>query len=116
MRSPDNPPKPRNGEVRTRPLRYSSDPKRTCERSRMSNDGIGRALTSIFAGAMTGAAAPVMRTDSTPTYVPESEKAQANGVASLDANAHVYVNQIPPGFATLDGNGQVFQSQPSMVQ
>src|ERR1700709_628645 len=66
---------------------------------------------ALFAGAMTGAAAPVMRTDSTPTYVPESEKAQANGVASLDANALIYVNQLPPTLATLVGNGHVYQSQ-----
>src|SRR5216683_8232136 len=52
-RSPDSPPKPRKGEVSTSPLRYSSEPKRTCERSRGSNEGIGRALTSIETGAVT---------------------------------------------------------------
>src|SRR6476620_8100076 len=50
-RSPDNPPKPGKGEVSTRPLRYCSEPNRRCERSRMSNDGIGRAVTSIATGA-----------------------------------------------------------------
>src|SRR5882762_6590954 len=52
-RNPDSPPKPRKGEVSTSPLRYSSEPKRTCERSRGSNEGIGRALTSIETGAVT---------------------------------------------------------------
>src|SRR5580704_18096889 len=52
-RIPDNPPKPRNGEVRISPLRYSSEPNRTCERSRLSNEGSGRALTSIETGAPT---------------------------------------------------------------
>src|SRR6202042_1548668 len=51
--SPDNPPKPGNDEVSTRPLRYCSEPNRRCERSRMSNEGIGRALTSIATGAAT---------------------------------------------------------------
>ncbi|MEF2977143.1 glycosyl hydrolase family 28-related protein [Subtercola sp. YIM 133946] len=66
---------------------------------------------ALFTGAVSGAAAPALSTTPTPTYIPESEKAQANGVASLDANAHVYVDQIPPGFATLDGNGKVYTSQ-----
>ena len=35
------------------PLRYSSAPNRTRERSRVSNEGIGRALTSIETGAAT---------------------------------------------------------------
>src|SRR6185295_13474527 len=52
-RHPDNPPKPRNGEVRTRPERYCNAPKRVRERSRVSNDEIGRAWTSIEAGAAT---------------------------------------------------------------
>ena len=52
-RNPDSPPKPRKGEVRISPLRYSSLPNRTCERSRVSNDGSGRALTSIETGAVT---------------------------------------------------------------
>src|ERR1700694_2445581 len=52
-RKPDSPPKPRNGEVRISPLRYSSDPNRTCWRSRVSNEGSGRALTSIETGAAT---------------------------------------------------------------
>src|SRR6478609_6031560 len=52
-RSPDNPPKPGKGEVSTRPLRYCSEPNRRCERSRMSNDGIGRAVTLIATGALT---------------------------------------------------------------
>ena len=52
-RKPDSPPKPRNREVRISPLRYSSEPNRTRERSRVSNDGIGRALTSIETGAAT---------------------------------------------------------------
>ena len=50
-RRPDNPPKPANGDVSTRPLRYSSDPNRTCERSRGSNAGMGRAWTSTPTGA-----------------------------------------------------------------
>jgi hypothetical protein len=49
-RNPDRPPKPGKREVRTRPLRYSSDPNRTCARSRGSKEGIGRALTSIETG------------------------------------------------------------------
>src|SRR5579871_4958675 len=49
----DNPPKPRKGEVSTNPLRHSSAPKRTCERSRGSKEEIGRALTSIETGAVT---------------------------------------------------------------
>src|SRR5882757_8527983 len=49
----DSPPKPRKGEVRISPLRYSSEPNRTCARSRVSNDGNGRALTSIETGAVT---------------------------------------------------------------
>src|SRR5476649_223948 len=52
-RNPDKPPKPRNPEVSTSPLRYSSDPNRTRVRSLLSNDGIGRALTSIETGAAT---------------------------------------------------------------
>src|SRR5438552_16263468 len=52
-RRPDRPPKPRNGEVRISPLRYSSEPNRTRERSRVSNDGNGLALTSIETGAVT---------------------------------------------------------------
>jgi len=52
-RRPDKPPKPRNREVRISPLRYSSEPNRTRERSRVSNDGIGRALTSIETGVVT---------------------------------------------------------------
>ena len=50
---PDSPPKPRNREVRISPLRYSSAPNRTRERSRVSKEGIGRALTSIATGAAT---------------------------------------------------------------
>jgi len=53
-RSPDSPPKPGKREVRTSPLRYSSLPKRIWERSRLSNDGSGRALTSIETGAVAG--------------------------------------------------------------
>src|SRR4030088_3357519 len=52
-RNPDSPPKPRNREVRINPLRYSSAPKRTRARSRVSNDGIGRALTSLDTGKAT---------------------------------------------------------------
>src|SRR5215216_3694742 len=52
-RRPDNPPKPRNREVRISPLRYSSSPNRRRDRSRVSNEGSGRALTSIETGAMT---------------------------------------------------------------
>src|SRR5260221_3812097 len=52
-RSPDSPPKPRKGEVRISPLRYSSAPKRTREWSRVSKKGIGLALTSIETGALT---------------------------------------------------------------
>src|SRR5882672_11203062 len=52
-RHPDSPPKPRKPEVRISPLRYASDPNRTRARSRVSNDGIGRALTSIETGAAT---------------------------------------------------------------
>src|SRR5438445_4032348 len=47
---PDSPPKPRKPEVRINPLRYSSEPNRTWERSRVSNEGNGRALTSIDTG------------------------------------------------------------------
>jgi hypothetical protein len=36
-----------------RPLRYSSSPNRTRDRSRVSNEGSGRALTSIETGAVT---------------------------------------------------------------
>src|ERR1700742_4567913 len=54
-RSPDSPPKPGNGDVSTRPLRYCSEPNRRCERSRMSNEAIGRALTSIATGAANAA-------------------------------------------------------------
>jgi hypothetical protein len=52
-RNPDSPTKPGNREVSTSPLRYSSDPNRTRERSRGSNEGIVRALTSIETGAVT---------------------------------------------------------------
>src|ERR1700730_11794846 len=52
-RKPDSPPKPRKPEVRTSPLRYSSVPNRRRERSRVSKDGSGRALTSIGTGAAT---------------------------------------------------------------
>src|SRR5580700_305322 len=52
-RNPDSPPKPGKGEVRISPLRYSSLPNRTWERSRVSNDGSGWALTSIATGAVT---------------------------------------------------------------
>src|SRR5580704_11165136 len=52
-RNPDSPPKPGKGEVRISPLRYSSLPNRTWERSRVSNDGSGWALTSIANGAVT---------------------------------------------------------------
>ncbi len=50
---PDSPPNPRKPEVSTSPLRYSSEPKRTCERSRGSKEAIGRALTSIVTGVVT---------------------------------------------------------------
>src|ERR1700730_6398990 len=50
-RKPDSPPKPRKPEVRTSPLRYSSFPNRRRERSRVSKDGSGLALTSIETGA-----------------------------------------------------------------
>src|SRR6266851_4500147 len=52
-RRPDSPPNPRNDEVRISPLRYSSEPNLVFERSRVSNDGSGRALTSIVTGAAT---------------------------------------------------------------
>src|SRR5437016_5699980 len=52
-RRPDKPPKPRNREVSTNPLRNSSSPKRTRERSRVSKPASGRALTSIETGAVT---------------------------------------------------------------
>src|ERR1700687_5048491 len=52
-RKPDSPPKPGKREVRISPLRYCSAPKRTWERSRVSNEGSGRALTSIETGAVT---------------------------------------------------------------
>src|SRR5262249_33477521 len=52
-RRPDNPPKPRYFEVSTRPLRNSSAPKRTRERSRVSKPASGRAFTSIETGAVT---------------------------------------------------------------
>src|ERR1700733_5884087 len=52
-RNPDNPPNPGNREVKASPLRYSSDPKRTCARSLLSNEAIGLALTSIETGAVT---------------------------------------------------------------
>src|SRR5712691_10316022 len=52
-RRPDSPPNPRNDEVKISPLRYSSEPNRVFERSRVSNDGNGRALTSIETGAVT---------------------------------------------------------------
>src|SRR5438874_10589414 len=51
-RNPDSPPKPGKREVSTRPLRYSSLPNRTCWGSRVSNDGRGRASTSIETGAV----------------------------------------------------------------
>ena len=35
------------------PLRYSSSPNRRRDRSRVSNEGSGRALTSIETGAVT---------------------------------------------------------------
>src|SRR5487761_2291066 len=53
-RIPDSPPKPWKPEVRTSPLRYSSAPNRTRERSPGSKTGIGRAWTSIETGAATG--------------------------------------------------------------
>ena len=65
---------------------------------------------ALFTGAASGASAPLLQ-DTTPTYIPESQKAQANGVATLDANAHVYVDQIPPSVATLDAAGRLYQSQ-----
>jgi hypothetical protein len=52
-RNPDSPPNPGNRDVSASPLRYSSDPKRTCARSPRSNEAIGRALTSIETGAVT---------------------------------------------------------------
>ncbi len=52
-RKPDSPPKPRNLEVRINPLRYSSAPKRTCERSRLPKEASGRAFTSIETGSVT---------------------------------------------------------------
>src|SRR5712664_2242646 len=52
-RNPDSPPKPRKLEVRTSPLRYSSEPNRTRARSLVSKAVIGRALTSIETGAAT---------------------------------------------------------------
>src|SRR5262245_25404860 len=52
-RKPDNPPKPRKGEVSTSPLRNSSSPKRTRERSRVSKPAMGRAFTSIETGSVT---------------------------------------------------------------
>jgi hypothetical protein len=66
---------------------------------------------ALFTGAMSGAALPAVHTTTTPSYIPETEKAQANGVASLDANALIYVNQLPPTLATLDANGHVYESQ-----
>src|ERR1700738_1274209 len=56
-RNPDNPPNPGNDEVRTSPLRYSSEPKRTRAWSLESKKGIGRALTLIGTGAAAAAAA-----------------------------------------------------------
>src|SRR4051794_32129272 len=50
-RHPDSPPKPRNRELTISPLRNSSAPKRVRARSRVSKDGMGRALTSIDTGA-----------------------------------------------------------------
>src|SRR6185437_11278618 len=47
---PDKPPNPGKLEVSTRPLRNCSEPNRTREWSRGSNEGIGRALTSIETG------------------------------------------------------------------
>src|SRR5258707_13416414 len=52
-RNPDSPPKPRKLEVRISPLRYSREPNRARARSRVSKEGIGRALTSIETGAAT---------------------------------------------------------------
>src|SRR6202011_4581900 len=52
-RHADSPPKPGKPEVSTSPLRYSSAPKRRREWSLVSKEGIGRALTSIGAGAVT---------------------------------------------------------------
>src|SRR5690348_14303142 len=52
-RRPDSPPKPRNPDVSTRPLRNSSSPKRVRDRSRVSKPASGRALTSIETGAVT---------------------------------------------------------------
>src|SRR5581483_1289333 len=52
-RMPDRPPKPGKDEVSTSPLRYSSEPKRTCERSRGSKEAIGRAFTAIATGSVT---------------------------------------------------------------
>src|SRR4051794_33404440 len=52
-RRPDRPPKPRNFEVSTSPLRHSSSPKRTRERSRVSKPASGRAFTSIETGSVT---------------------------------------------------------------
>src|ERR1700722_10588751 len=49
-RSPDSPPKPLNFEVSTSPLRYCSEPNRTCEWSRRSKNGIGWKATSIDMG------------------------------------------------------------------
>src|SRR5215212_555037 len=51
-RNPDSPPKPRNVEFSTSPLRYSSLPNRTRPGSPVSNDRSGRALTSIETGAV----------------------------------------------------------------
>src|SRR5258708_36736082 len=52
-RPPDKPPKPRKREDSTSPLRYSKEPKRTRERSRGSQDGIGRASAPIATAAAT---------------------------------------------------------------
>src|SRR5262249_19041873 len=52
-RRPDRPPEPRKREVSTNPLRNSSAPNRTRERSRVSKPAIGRALTSIETGSVT---------------------------------------------------------------
>src|SRR6202790_4450439 len=54
-RNPDNPPNPGNDEVRTSPLRYSSEPKRTRAWALESKKGIGGALTLVGRGARAAA-------------------------------------------------------------
>ncbi|WP_142206704.1 right-handed parallel beta-helix repeat-containing protein [Subtercola boreus] len=66
---------------------------------------------ALFTGAASGAVAPSALADTAPAYIPVSDKAQPNGVASLDADGHIYVDQIPPGLATLDADGHVYESQ-----